>query len=44
MAKDAHVPITKSTMVTTGTKHDVATGGIDYVWCVWMRLPNDQKT
>ena len=32
MAKDAHVPITEATMVTTGTKHAVATGGIDDAW------------
>ena len=30
-------------MVTTGTKHAVATGGMDDAWCVWMRLPNDQQ-
>ena len=28
MAEDAHVPITEATMVATGTKHDVATGGM----------------
>ena len=44
MADDAHVPITESTMVTTGTKHAVATGGMDDAWTLWMRLPNDQKT
>ena len=44
MAEDAHVPITKATMVTTGTKHDVANGGMDDAWRVWMRLPNDQQT
>ena len=44
MDEDAHLPITKDTMVTTGTKHAVATGGMDDAWCVWMRLPNDQQT
>ena len=44
MAEDAHVPITKANMVTTGTKHAVATGGMDDAWRVWMRLPNDQQT
>ena len=44
MADDAHVPITESTMVTTGTKNAVATGGMDDAWKLWMRLPNDQKT
>jgi hypothetical protein len=28
-ASDAHVPIDEATMVTTGTKHAVATGGMD---------------
>ena len=32
MAKDANVPINEATMVTTGTKHAVATGGMDDVW------------
>ena len=44
MAEDAHVPITEATMVTTGTKHAVATGVMDDAWRVWTRLPNDQKT
>ena len=44
MAEDAHVPITDTTMVTTGTKHVVATGGMDDTWRMWMRLPNDQQT
>ena len=44
MAEDVHVTITKATMVTTGTKHDVATGGMDDAWCVWMRLPNHHQT
>ena len=44
MAEDVHVPITEATMVTTGTKHDVATGDMDDPWRVWMRLSNDQKT
>ena len=44
MAEDAHVPITESTIVTTGTKHAVAASGMDDVWRVWMRLPNYQQT
>ena len=43
MEEDAHVPITEATMVTTGTKHSVATSGMDDAWRVWMRLPNNQK-
>ena len=44
MAEDAHVPITEATMVATGTKHYVATGGMDDAWRVWMQLPNNQQT
>ena len=44
MAEDAHVPITAANMVTTGTKHDVATSGMDDEWRVWMRIPNDHQT
>ena len=44
MAEDTHVPITDSTMATTGTKHAVETGGMDDSWRVWMRLLNDQQT
>ena len=44
MAEDAHVPITKATMVTTGTKYAVEAGGMDDAWRVWMRLPNDEQT
>ena len=44
MAEDAHVPITDATMFTTGTKHAVATGGMDDAWRVWKRLPNNHKT
>ncbi len=36
-ASDAHVPIDEATMVTTGTKHAVATGGMDQAWKEWMR-------
>ena len=43
MAEYVHLPIAESTMVITGTKHVVATGGMDDVWCVRMRLPNDQQ-
>ena len=44
MAEDAHVPITKAIMVATGTKHAVATGGMDNAWRVWVRLTNNQQT
>ena len=44
MAEYAHVPITNATMVTTGIRHTVATGGMDDAGRVWMRLPNDQQT
>ena len=44
MAENAHVPITEDTTVTTGTKHAVATGGMDDALRIWMRLPNDQQT
>ena len=44
MAEYAHVPITKATIVTTDTKHSVATSGMDDACSVWMRLPNNQHT
>ena len=44
MAEDAHVPITEATMVPTGTKNSVATGGMDDAWRVCMRLTNNQQT
>ena len=44
MAKDTHVPINEATMVNTGTEKDVATGGMDDVWSVWMWLTDDQQT
>ena len=40
MAEDAHVIIIKATMVTTGTKHSIVTGGMDVAWRVWMQLTN----
>ena len=36
-ANDADIPITETTMVTTGTKHAVATGGMDKQWKEWIR-------
>ena len=44
ITKDTNVPITKATMVTTGTKHTVAASGMDDSWREWMRLPKYQKT
>ena len=44
MDEDANVPITKATMVTMGTKHAVATSGMDDARHGWMWLPNDQQT
>ena len=35
IAADAEVPITEATMVTTGTKHAVATGGLEQEWKTW---------
>ena len=43
-ANDAAVPITEATMVTTGTKHAVATGGMDQPWKEWMRTPTANRT
>ncbi|KAL7523601.1 hypothetical protein ACHAXR_000252 [Thalassiosira sp. AJA248-18] len=37
IANDAGVEITEATMVTTGTKHAVATGGMEDAWKIWMR-------
>jgi hypothetical protein len=34
-ALDAAVPISKATMVTTGTKHALACGNMTMVWCKW---------
>ena len=36
-ARNSGVSISKETMVTTGTKHAVATDGMEVVWCKWMR-------
>ena len=43
MAVDTNAPIIEATMVTTGTKHAVATGCMDDVWRGWMRIPNNQN-
>ena len=43
IAADAGVPITEATMVTTGTKHAVATGGLDQEWKFWI-TPAQAKT
>ena len=39
IALDARVPIDESSMVTTGTKHAVATGSMDEAWKTWKRRP-----
>jgi hypothetical protein len=36
-ALDAAVPISKATMVTTGTKHALACDNMTMVWCKWNR-------
>lgn len=43
IAADAEVPITEATMVTTGTKHAVATGGLEQEWKAW-NAPATVKT
>ena len=43
-ALDARVPIDESTMVTTGTKHAVATGGMDEAWKTWKRTAIADQT
>jgi hypothetical protein len=44
VAADAGVPITEATMVTTGTKHAVATGGMEEAWKSWMRTAANLRT
>jgi hypothetical protein len=44
VANDADVPITEATMVTTGTKHAVATGGMDQPWKEWKRMIAGNRT
>ena len=44
VALDAHVEITKNTMVSTGTKHAVAAGGMDEAWKAWMRTALATRT
>ena len=44
IAADADVPITEATMVTTGTKHAVATGGLDQEWKAWISTPAANRT
>ena len=43
-ASDAEVEIAESTMVTTGTKHAVATGGMEEAWKIWKRVPMAGRT
>lgn len=43
-AADAEVEIPASTMVSTGTKHAVATGGMDEAWKIWKRVPMAGRT
>ena len=38
-ASDAGVPISEATMVTTGTKHALATGNMTLAWREWRRRP-----
>jgi hypothetical protein len=38
-AHDAGVPISNATMVTTGTKHALATGNMTLAWRKWKRRP-----
>jgi hypothetical protein len=38
-ANNAGVPITNATMVTTGTKHALATGNMNLVWRKWKCCP-----
>ena len=44
VANDAGVEITESTMVTTGTKHAVAAGGMDEAWKAWIRTATADRT
>ena len=44
IAQDARVPIDESSMVTTGTKHAVSTGGMDEAWKTWKRKPLADQT
>ncbi len=36
---DAGIPISDATMVTTGTKHALATGNMTLAWHEWKRCP-----
>ena len=44
IASDAGVEITESSMVTTGTKHAVAAGGMEEAWKSWMRTATPLRT
>ncbi|KAL7531195.1 hypothetical protein ACHAXR_003897, partial [Thalassiosira sp. AJA248-18] len=44
IANDAGVEITEATMVTTGTKHAVAAGGMDDAWKTWVRMAVPLRT
>ena len=37
---DANDPFSETTMVTTGTRHAVATGNMQLAWRDWVRIPN----
>jgi hypothetical protein len=43
-ATDVGVPISEATMVTTGTKHALATGNMTLAWREWRRRPVDDHT
>ena len=43
-ANDAGVPISEATMVTTGTKHALATGNMTLAWREWRRQPVAEHT
>ncbi len=43
-ASDAGVPISKATMVTTGTKHALAAGNMTLAWREWKRWPIAEHT
>jgi hypothetical protein len=38
-AQDAGVPISKATMVTTGTKAALNCGDMELAWCKWKHCP-----
>ena len=44
MAHDAGIPITEAMMVSTATKHAVATGGMEQAWKEWKRRAINDRT